>query len=72
MESWARARLKLADEDVAEALVALREKPGMSVRHGLPKPDPSGIVDKTPPLSVTKPLGWAFWLMNLARSRQRS
>ena len=33
---------------------------GMSVRHGLPKPDPSGIVAKTPPVSVTKPLGRAF------------
>ena len=33
---------------------------GMSVRQSLPEPDPSGIADKTPPLSVTKPLGRAF------------
>ena len=71
--SWARARLRFAGEDVAEALVALREKPGKSVcqglleseagksvRQGLPEPDPSGVADKTPPLSVTKPLGRAF------------
>ena len=32
----------------------------MSVRQGFPEPDPSGIADKTPPLSVTKPLGRAF------------
>ena len=33
---------------------------GTSVRQGLPEPDPSGIADKTPQLSVTKPLGRAF------------
>ena len=33
---------------------------GISVRQGLPEPDPSGIADKTPPLSVTKPHGRAF------------
>ena len=33
---------------------------GMSVRQGHPEPDPSGIVAKTPPVCVTKPLGRAF------------
>ena len=33
---------------------------GMSVRQGFPKPDPSGMVAKTLPVSVTKPLGRAF------------
>ena len=33
---------------------------GASVRQGFPEPDPSGIADQTPPLSVTEPLGRAF------------
>ena len=38
----------------------LESEAGMSVRQGLPEPDPSGIVAKTPQVSVTKPLGRAF------------